>query len=220
MSNKEHIEKIIENTFRIIREVYQYQKENVKENKEAILSKPESRIIFPMKRNETTRVSEQELKQIFIEQLNNEINNVMEPWNVYYSVETPTKCTHRFQQTEGSKKSARFDLTIHDENFKRIALIEFKSNNQGNHEKDILKLKDEVAISKNENITDKNEEELLRYFIEMVRNADKGTIDSLRQKMKDETGEIIFKCCSLEEESLKYGDITSKIFPNGIEEFW
>ena len=77
MENKEHIEAIINRTFEIIKKVYDYQQEKF-EGPKGISG---SRIIFPQKRQgeaseteqDITRVSEQELKLIFIEQLNKEI---------------------------------------------------------------------------------------------------------------------------------------------------
>ena len=70
MTNQEHIEKVLKKTFEIIKEVYEHQKET---DGGAGTSTKQSRIIFPKKRDNSTRISEQELKLIFIEQLNKEI---------------------------------------------------------------------------------------------------------------------------------------------------
>lgn len=197
MTNQEHqkhIDNVIKNTFEIIQDVYNHQKE-----KEGRLdeSSKRSRIIFPNSCKEETRISEQELRFIFVEQLNKEIADEGNAWDVYYSVETPTKGDkYCFPQKEkpyynkgGKGDSANFDLVIFDNELQRIALIEFKANNRGNHEKDILKLNQSEEFSKN-TLT-------LRYFIEIVKNADSGTYKSLNKKMKDKGDDIIFKCWSL-----------------------
>ena len=193
MENKEHIEAIINRTFEIIKKVYDYQQEKF-EGPKGISG---SRIIFPQKRQgeaseteqDITRVSEQELKLIFIEQLNKEIN---EGWDVYYSVETPTEKKYRFKgkdkpEQDESGRSANFDLVIHNNKFERIALIEFKANNPkpNDYLKDIVKLNEENYEGK-----------VLRYFVQIVKNSDKGTENSLQKKMKD--NEDIFWCYSLE----------------------
>ena len=193
MENKEHIEAIINRTFEIIKKVYDYQQEKF-EGPKGISG---SRIIFPQKRQgeaseteqDITRVSEQELKLIFIEQLNKEIK---EGWDVYYSVETPTEKKYRFKgkdkpEQDESGRSANFDLVIHNNKFERIALIEFKADNPkpNDYLKDIVKLNEENYEGK-----------VLRYFVQIVKNSDKGTENSLQKKMKD--NEDIFWCYSLE----------------------
>lgn len=204
MNNKEHIKNVIKNTFRIIREVYHCQKEN--ENKLGESSK-ESRIIFPNSCKGETRIREQELRFIFVEQLNKEIGAQGEKWDVYYSVETPTKGDkYRFTKGEnpvyddqegGKGDSANFDLVIFDNKLQRIALIEFKSNNSGDHKKDIFKLDHPKEIG------DDKEKMPLRYFIEVVKNANINTIRSLKGKMgKKETG-IEFRYCVLDNIRLK-----------------
>ena len=202
MENKEHIEAIINRTFEIIKKVYDYQQEKF-EGPKGISG---SRIIFPQKRQgeaseteqDITRVSEQELKLIFIEQLNKEIK---EGWDVYYSVETPTEKKYRFKgkdkpEQDESGRSANFDLVIHNNKFERIALIEFKANNPkpNDYLKDIVKLNEENYEGK-----------VLRYFVQIVKNSDKGTENSLQKKMKD--NEDIFWCYSLEK-----GEIIKKLF--------
>ena len=66
MENKEHIEEIIDRTFKVIQKVYEYQKET-DNGVGKQLEEPLSRIIFPKYRKDETRISEQELKQVFIE---------------------------------------------------------------------------------------------------------------------------------------------------------
>ncbi len=213
MTNQEHqkhIENVIKNTFEIIQDVYNHQKEGNKEGLGA--SSKRSRIIFPNSCKGETRISEQELRFIFVEQLNKEIADEGNAWDVYYSVETPTKGDkYCFPQKEkpyynldkdkdGKGDSANFDLVIFDNELQRIALIEFKANNRGNHEKDILKLNHPKELDSNP----------LRYFIEIVKSADSGTYKSLNKKIKDKGDDIIFRCWSLEGKSGEK-DITNKI---------
>lgn len=188
MNNQEHIEKVITNTFAVIQEVYDYQK---KGGEVFLTSSKRSRLIFPEKRDGTLRISEQELRFIFVEQLNQEINT---GWNVFYSVETPTSDTYCFDgipRPDETGRSAQFDLVIHDENFKRIALIEFKANNADEHDhyKDFVKLNNSIE----------SDENTLRYLIEILKNADQGTLKSLHDKTKG--NEDIFRCYSLDKGS-------------------
>lgn len=203
MTNQEHqkhIENVIKNTFEIIQDVYNHQKEGNKEGLGA--SSKRSRIIFPYSceretRTRETRISEQELRFIFVEQLNKEIADEGNAWDVYYSVETPTKgdkyCfkdKNPSYNEDGKGDPANFDLVIFDNKFQRIALIEFKANNtsEHDHQKDILKLNHPKELE------DSNP---LRYFIEIVKSTDSGTYKSLNMKMKDKGDDIIFKCWSL-----------------------
>ena len=194
--HQNHIKNVIKNTFDIIQKVYKYQRE-IFNGLEKPIGIHGSRIIFPKKRQEETneaeqditRVSEQELKQIFIEQLNKEIEK---GWDVYYSVETPTEKKYRFEgkdkpEQNESGRSANFDLVIHNNKFERIALIEFKANNPklNDYLKDLVKLNEE-----------NHEGKVLRYFVQIVKNSDKGTENSLQKKMKD--NEDIYWCYSLE----------------------
>ena len=69
---KKHIDVIIENTFNTISEVYRTQMEN---QKIGTYNNKSSRIIFPLKREskdkkEEFRISEQELRFVFVEEFN------------------------------------------------------------------------------------------------------------------------------------------------------
>lgn len=188
-SNKDCIEKIIGNTFNAIQDAYCYQAENAPEldnpNRQKL-----SRVVFPQKRDETKRISEQELRLVFVEQLNKAI---YEGWDVYYSVETPTRDTFSgFSNGETPKqdekgRSGIFDLVIFNNQLMRIALIEFKANNASDNEH----MKDFVKLS------NPKEGDALRYFIEIVKSYDNGTLSSLRSKT--EGYEFMFRCWSLEE---------------------
>ena len=190
MNNREHIENIINRSYNILQKVYENQQE-----KTAVKIVPDngSRILFPKYRNGETRFSEQELRIIFIEQLNIEIKE--HKWDVYYSVETPTQYRYKFKgeetplvfKDEKKGRSAQFDLVIHDNKFNRIALIEFKANNASvaHHNKDFLKLEEEGSNS------------VFTYFLEVVKSSDAGTKNSLNQKISTYTG--VFRCWSCSE---------------------
>lgn len=198
--NKECIEGIIRNTFEAIQDAYNYQTEKAPKldspNRQRL-----SRIVFPQKRDDTTRISEQELRFVFVEQLNKKID---EGWDVYYSVETPTYDAYSgFSNGEPPKRdekgrSGEFDLVIFDNRLKRIALIEFKANNASEHEhmKDFVKL----------NNPKEGDNNVHRYFIEIVKSYDNGTLSSLRSKT--EGNNPMFRCWSLDEGK----DITKDIY--------
>lgn len=157
MTDKERIEKIIKDTFDVIQKVYHTQREGDGNHKDFCES--QSRIIFPkyseQYRDSETRISEQELRFIFVEQFNKycEANQ----WNAYYSVETPTEEKYVFSKehikvvpykADGKEKtgqSAMIDLSIHNDKFDRIALIEFKALNpeESAFAKDFCKLSNE-----------------------------------------------------------------------------
>lgn len=140
----------------------------------------QNRLIFPNYNNGTIRVSEQELRFLFIEKL----NDILEKENLYYSIETPTEKKYKF--TEGRKdicpicdeengQSANFDLVIFDSNREtRLALIEFKAKNASahSHAKDFCKLGNEKE----------GNDATLRYFIEILEKSDDKTIKNLREK--------------------------------------
>lgn len=90
-SNKQHVINIIDQTFEVIKKVYDTQKEDFGNSSE--LCKSGSRIIFPKYsgryRNGGTRISEQELRFIFVEQFNKYCEK--NSWNAYYSVEPQQK---------------------------------------------------------------------------------------------------------------------------------
>jgi hypothetical protein len=188
-SNKDCIEKIIGNTFNAIQDAYCYQAENAL-GLDNLNRQKLSRVVFPQKRDGTKRISEQELRLVFVEQLNKAI---YEGWDVYYSVETPTRDTYSgFSNGETPKqdekgRSGEFDLVIFNNRLERIALIEFKANNASahDHKKDFIKLN-----NPKEGGTD-----VLRYLIEIVNAYDNRTLTRLHTKI---TGnESIFRCWSL-----------------------
>jgi len=112
-----------------------------------------------------TRVSEQELRFLFVEEFLKEPNN-----GFYYSVETPTKEKYKFGKTnddikiDASGRSASIDMCTFkkcsENKYHRLLNIEFKNANasQKSISKDILKLMHEkengafVLLLKNTNI--------------------------------------------------------------------
>ena len=112
-----------------------------------------SQLIFPKYRNKTVRYSEQELRQIFL-------RNVEEDGNYFYSVETPTKLVYSFLNLEKPEtkatntsgdhhRSGCCDVTLYTENkIESLAsCIEFKHGNSKSICKDFLKLAKEVKLT-------------------------------------------------------------------------
>lgn len=124
-----------------------------------------------------TRVSEQELRFLFVEEFLKEPNN-----GFYYSVETPTKGKYKFGETnddikiDASGRSASIDMCIVkkciENKYHRLLNIEFKNANasQKSISKDILKLMHEEENGA---------------FVLLLRNTDGGTLNN-----KGKTGVI------------------------------
>ena len=187
---KDVIEKVLKDTFYEIYYAYKEHKEDTKnentknENTKNENTKNEntknskSHIVFPKyKNNEEIRVSEQELRFVFVEKLN---QNICDDNKYYYSVETPTGKSYVFDEDNGGPKvvsqtdeeknennkgvSARIDLVIMAKdagNFKRVALIEFKAHNPdvNDYRKDICKLINEEW---------EDNPNCLKYFIQII----------------------------------------------------
>lgn len=112
-----------------------------------------TRLVYPIKRksqDNDVRISEQEIKQIFIQVLNEENHEFL------YSIETPTFSEHRF--TGQSYRSGNIDLCLYivneaNSHAKRKYLLEFKALNSGPYESDFNKLAHGVVKEEtNENI--------------------------------------------------------------------
>jgi hypothetical protein len=195
MTTHEHIEQIIENTFKVLKEVHSKQKEGYNQYP----SGNKSRIIFPQYRKEyrngETRLSEQELRFIFVEQFNKYCDNKLS-W--FYSVETPTEHKYIFSErgvknsnpnmtdNKGEGQSAMVDFAIHDETLKRIALVEFKALNP--HKLSFIKDFKKLNAEPVENT----------YFIMYIKSCDLRTINNLKQKVKSSIGKAKFYCYDLE----------------------
>lgn len=208
---KEKIENVIDKTFEDIREIYKLQT-----TREGV---PESKLRFPYKyknheRGEL-RISEQELRCLFIEKLQNE--------GLYYNTEAPTMDDYRFENAEGKKRSGNFDLVICDATGKkRYALIEFKGLNPDEkcYAKDYWKL---------QNQQEQQEQECLRYFLQVVKSAKEDTYQNIANKkasikkfVKDGifkvdpchlTENVIYRCVCLEGDA-EISEAINKTVPN------
>ncbi len=204
-NKKDHVEetikKVIDATFEDIVEIYKLQ---TGKN-----GNPVSKLRFPYKyisgEPGDLRISEQELRALFIEKL--------QDTGLYYNVEAPTMADYRFETTEGNRRSGNFDLVICDETGKeRSALIEFKGLNPNKkcYAKDYWKLKNS------------DESEGLRYFLHVVRSASSTTYGKIRDEklnaiysyaepfkvdMDTLTEKVIYRCVCLESQE----EITEKI---------
>lgn len=193
-----------------------------------------SHLIFPHYRSGAVRVSEQELRFAFVE----ELRTVAPQW--YYAVEVPTDSRYYFKNRQlqvvrdggvacyvengqktndpivdkNGKKSAgqsgNFDLVVYEdkEGKKPIALIEFKGKNPTNDEtsfkKDYLKLK---------NGKEGNGKSTLRYFLQIVDLSERE--EEIREQIRGKimkandvegSERVEYRCCDV-----KKGDVTDKI---------
>lgn len=203
MEVKEVINEIMDRTFDVLKSIYA----NQKEGKDYPKGRNGSRLIFPhystLHRNGETRISEQELRFLFVEQFNAycEANKLM--W--YYSVETPTEYKYVFTDKDNPHKddengqSAMVDLCIHNEKLGRIALVEFKALNPDEfcYNKDFCKLDAEKE----------SKPELETFFIMMVKKSDTRTYGNIRRKIENKGEHTVFRCYDLEAGE----EITSKI---------
>lgn len=161
MSKKE-IQQVIENviqcTFNSIEVLYKGEIDKLQD----------IRLRFPKKtnsdNNKKPRLSEQELRFIFVEEFCK--NDGVNKFNLHYSVETPTNDQYMFSGK--SKRAGNFDMTIH-QNDDLVAIIEFKANNR----------KIETDLKK---LTNPEEGDVLRYFINILKASDQRTIDNLNGK--------------------------------------
>lgn len=122
-----------------------------------------SRLVFPIKRDGKRRVSEQEIRLLFIQQIENNSS-------FNYSLEVPTR--ERYKFIGSNDRSASFDLCLY-ENGERKHLFEFKALNpkQSSYSKDFEKL-----------IMD--ETDLMNFFIQVIESSNKETIPNIEQKYK------------------------------------
>ena len=194
MDIKNIINEITTKTFDVLKKVYANQKEGC----EFTQCDNGSRLIFPhystVYRDGETRISEQELRFVFIEQFNAYCaeNNL----KLFYSVETPTEYKYTFTDKNNPHKddengqSAMVDLCIHNEKLERIALVEFKALNTDEfcYEKDFCKLNEEKGANP----------ELETFFIMMVKKSDTGTYGNIRKKIENKGEHTVFRCYDLE----------------------
>lgn len=162
------LEEVINNTFEILR-----------------MNNSGSRIVFPTYRDSNHRVSEQELRFVFVEQ----VQELLKEYDYYYSVETPTKDKYRFS-IKGEKtkphvsedgQSASFDLSIVDKSNNTIAIIEFKAKNSDPHEyaKDLCKL------------WNPNEKSRYKYFLNLFEKIEPRTKKNFLDKLVPSQNECL-----------------------------
>lgn len=208
---REKIERVINETFADIREIYKLQKTRE--------GNPTSSLRFPYKYRHRTqgelRISEQELRCLFVEKLQNK--------GLYYNIEAPTIDDYRFENAEGGKRSGNFDLVICDATGKeRYALIEFKGLNPDEkcYAKDYWKL---------QNPQEQQEQEVLRYFLQVVKSAKQDTYQNIANKKAsikkfakdgifkvdpcDLTESVIYRCVCLEGDA-EISEEINKTVPN------
>lgn len=210
---EEKIKNAIEKSFEILKEL-----------KKKGFSK-ETKLIIPIYQNnkrknseseDEIRVSEQELRFIFIEQLNKLL-----PEGFYYSIETPTKCPYKFSENRRNcepvrnvGQSGNFDLTIQDEKKQIVAIVEFKSKSASPHSyaKDLCKL-----WNREEGLGNGT----LRYFINVFETMERTTRNRFVQKINNnnwfkkqkEDVDVFVVCKSLTEhqEEFEFFDKDSKL---------
>lgn len=210
---EETIKNAIEKSFEILKEL-----------KKKGFSK-ETKLIIPVYQNnkrknseseDEIRISEQELRFIFIEQLNKFL-----PEGFYYSIETPTKCPYKFSENgkvcepvRNEGQSGNFDLTIQNEKKQIVAIVEFKSKSASPHSyaKDLCKL-----WNREEGLGNGT----LRYFINVFETMERKTRNRFVQKINNnnwfkkqkEDVDVFIVCKSLTEhqEEFEFFDKDSKL---------
>lgn len=187
---KDHMEAVISQTFETLQKVYDSQRETFNGPQQGETG---SRLLFPCMRDKSTRVSEQELRFVFVEQLNKEIQK---GWDVHYSVETPTVGGYMDFSTASPKRddkngrSGCIDMVIHDSTGKRICLIEFKANNPqiADYAKDFCKLNNEGVD--------------YGYFLQIVENTNSSTKGNIENKVISHRGNALHYCYCLKRKRL------------------
>jgi len=136
-------------------------------------------LIFPEKNDGDDRISEQELRQLFIDVFKETYKEVDK--KIYYSIETPTKAKYKFSERDkkiidkievnGAGQSALLDMCVFEKDvskYKRVLNIEFKHGNAPFKDiaKDVLKLM---------------HEEQNGAFIFLLDNSNKGSLNNLSE---------------------------------------
>lgn len=245
---KNAIESILEDTFKEISNAYKWQKE-IGGNDNSAAGSGKSLIVFPnyndipedpLRESDIknyTRVSEQELRFIFVEKFNEYFKNNNNKL-YFYSIETPTRKSYVFDENQSGPKvedngvSARIDLVIMTKDageFKRVALIEFKAHNPdvNDYRKDICKLINEewednpnclkyfiqIINVNNEHRTWGNIKNKKITAIDALREEDKGDKEKEKRK-KDIKYSIEYKCFNLNSKNIMYGIIKNDTLEN------
>lgn len=197
---KKVINEVITKTFARLEYVYQHHREIPKGSGAINFKEGESRLVFPMygeHQNNTTRISEQELRFAFVETFNEYCKD--KNLNLFYSVETPTKDTYSGFANGNPKadpkgRSAEFDLVVYNEKLERVCLIEFKAKNADtiDHTKDFCKLDNQIEGA----------DDVLRFFVEILKSYNTATVDSLKRKIEQSNDKrFVFRCYALEGKS-------------------
>lgn len=130
------------------------------------------KIIFPNRRDGSIRISEQESRVLYFSLVND--------FNYFYSVETPTKEKYR-QTGRGDGVSAQTDMTLYnvcENSLQRCANIEFKAHNPIS--KDIAKDIEKLV-----------REQITGNWFHTLKNCNSGTFPSLFAKFRDAfTGDV------------------------------
>ena len=144
-----------------------------------------SRIIFPTYSDDEQRLSEQELKCIFLRKT--------EQSDFYYSVETPSKNKYLFvdkdepkvlfsgEESKETFQSSMIDTTLYDSNKTLLSHIEFKYGQSSvfSIQKDFLKL-----ICESQNVK-------YNYFAHYLGNSDNGTKKAIFSKYRQALNNIM-----------------------------
>ena len=114
-----------------------------------------SQLIFPHSNKGDVRRSEQELRQIFLKNVEEDSEKTY-----FYSIETPTEYGYRFKDPKnlkvdenhkkGEHQAARFDVSLYNDKYELLNHIEFKYGNPKKKTpicKDFLKLAAEVKLT-------------------------------------------------------------------------
>jgi hypothetical protein len=173
---KDRITVVLDRTFKVLDKCYEH---NDEISGKANMQVSGSRLIFPCYsktyRNGERRISEQELRFVFIEQFNKYCEET--GWDAYYSVETPTEWKYRFSGEEKPHKtdgddgqSAMVDVCIHDKQGERICFLEFKAGNPEPfcYSKDLVKLAEEGKLG---------------FFVQLLKSQNEDTWDSIKKKI-------------------------------------
>lgn len=129
----------------------------------AVTNQTRCKLVYPVKRDNTTRISEQEARFLFVQ-------NVEQTSDYLYSIEAPTRKKYKFSGK--TLLSGNIDLCLY-ENGKRKHLIEFKALNP-----------DQRLFSKDFEKLFNDEDGLDNYFVHVLKNTNKGTIPSIEGKYK------------------------------------
>ena len=151
-----------------------------------------TRLIFPKYTSKSIRVSEQEARFIFSNQINNS--------TFLFSVETPTQ--YRYQITGKKKISAQTDLTIYSVSGKKILNVEFKEGTISTHAKSNLSISKDIQKMLHEenkglwfhtlkSVNNSTIKELFKTFKESILQYIKKSPNTIKNK------NIIFHVCVL-----------------------